>query len=210
MANRIVDITGRRFGRLVAVRLTTERRSKQCVWECICDCGKAVLVPAGSLRQGSKKSCGCLLRGSRRCRSHGMSGSPTYKSWEAMKQRCSNPNNTRYADYGGRGITVCDRWQSFEHFLQDMGERPDGTTLDRVDNNLGYCPENCCWSTPKQQCSNRRKPRSRADVGVYFDSRKKKKQWYAEIKRLGVKQFLGYYGTKEEAMQARRQVEGGR
>jgi len=82
--------------------------------------------------------------------------SPTYKSWHMMKQRCLNPNYTQYKDYGGRGVTVCDRWLLFDNFLKDMGARPEGTTLDRKDHTGGYTPENCRWSTHKEQQRNRR------------------------------------------------------
>lgn len=84
------------------------------------------------------------------------SDTPTYRSWYAMKARCINPNNSRYASYGGRGITVCDTWMSFTNFLSDMGERPEGHTLDRLDNSLGYSPSNCRWASSKQQAQNKR------------------------------------------------------
>ncbi len=85
--------------------------------------------------------------------------SPTYKSWLGMWERCENPNSPRFKDYGGRGITVCDRWEDFICFLEDMGERPRGMTIDRKDNNDGYMPDNCRWATPKEQCRNRKNNR---------------------------------------------------
>lgn len=133
-------------------------------WTARCDCGtektvkrKEVLRPGGGLR-----SCGCLQReavaqmGRDRNRTHGMKNTPTYRSWTSMRNRCQNPRNVAYANYGGRGIAVDPRWDDFAAFLADMGERPDGCTLDRVDNGLSYQPGNCRWATAKEQSRNRR------------------------------------------------------
>lgn len=162
----VPDLTGQSFGRLNVVR-RSGTRSKQAMWLCSCSCNApdAILEVSGSdLRRGHTRSCGCLLGdviramgGGRRTHGHSAHGrSRTYVSWEAMHQRCRNPNKDGFERYGGRGITVCERWRDFENFLADMGERPAGKTLDRYPNPDGdYEPLNCRWATPKEQQANR-------------------------------------------------------
>jgi len=125
--------------------------------ECRCSCGSLFVAKTAYLIKGSTNSCGCLKHKTHECytKSHGKYGTPTYNSWNTMLARCRNPNHTFFHRYGGRGITVCQRWYVFENFFADMGERPAGTTLDRIDNDRGYEPDNCRWSTNKEQFSNR-------------------------------------------------------
>lgn len=144
------------FGNLTVVEEAEERnRNNHIMYLCECSCGNKKEVLGSSLRSGSTRSCGCLNVTCRQ--THGMESTPTYRCYQQMKQRCYNENHKRFKDWGGRGITVCDRWlESFENFFEDMGEKPESCTLDRVDNEKGYSKENCKWSTPKEQAKNRR------------------------------------------------------
>lgn len=157
------DLTGLRFGRLVVVGFIGKNINRNATYQCRCDCGATRTLLATYLLTGHTKSCGCLKIDMLRAKMlvHGHSTktrtSPEYYSWANMIQRCENPNNNRYKDYGGRGIKVCERWKSFKHFLQDMGPRPVRHTLDRKDNAVGYNPDNCKWSTTRDQNLNRRK-----------------------------------------------------
>lgn len=128
-----------------------------------CSCGNEKILEKGNVNSGGTKSCGCLKKNKMRKEktTHGMSKTPTYKSWVQMKTRCLNKNYKEFFYYGGRGIKICERWMSFENFLEDMGERPNGKTLDRIDNERGYSPENCKWSIPKEQSMNRRNVKSK-------------------------------------------------
>lgn len=158
---------GERFGRLVALERVSAPGAHSVAWMCRCDCGSTTRVASSSLRSGNATSCGCRQRElagaqGRSNATHGHSRhhqpTPTYRSWSSMLARCTNPSDHAWADYGGRGIRVCDRWrESFEAFLADMGERPEGKTLDRFPNCDGnYEPGNCRWATDLEQQNNRR------------------------------------------------------
>lgn len=167
---RHVDVSGVRFGRLVALeRSATASPNRSYSWRCQCDCGAIAEINIRYLRNGDTRSCGCLKADSTRStmttHGHTVGGkSKTYQSWKAMRLRCTSPRSTYFSLYGGRGITICDRWNSFENFLEDMGERPCGSTIDRIDRNGNYEPRNCRWATAAEQVQNSSKARICADT----------------------------------------------
>lgn len=172
-------IPGKKYNRLKAIRFV-EMIGINPRWEFLCDCGKTVICQAVHVKHSHTKSCGCLNMES--ATKHGMWGTPEWRAWASMKNRCYNKNVPGYHRYGGRGITICDRWRkSFENFYSDMGPRPSNNhSLDRVNNDRGYTPDNCRWATREEQMSN-----IHTNVWLWYKGRKMLQGHIA--KEIGVK-----------------------
>ena len=206
MANGPKIKIGDNFGLLTVVERASNYVSlagtKHSRWKCECLCGNVVVVRASSLSCKDTKSCGCYRE--EYFVTHGLTGTAEWWSWAGMRQRCLNPAHASYANYGGRGIFVCEAWlRSFEAFLQDMGKKPsDQYSLERIDNDGPYSKDNCKWENRANQAFNQRmrKENTSGVVGVSF---KGIGRWEASINEKGAKEFLGTFATLEEAAEVR-------
>lgn len=160
------NLSGQTFGYLTvesrAPNKCTPKGAKCTMWNCVCICGKQFEVHACALKSGNTTSCGCehFKRTRNRMTTHGMSKTGAWRSWQNIRKRCMNPDYPFFENYGGRGITVCERWkESFENFFSDMGPRPQGMSIERMENDSGYSPDNCFWASDHTQRRNKRTTR---------------------------------------------------
>jgi hypothetical protein len=157
MGRRKFELQNQKFGKLTVISEAGTNKDRQALWNCLCDCGQKCIVRGFMLAQGGTRSCGCLRAEIRY--KHGMPDTSTYYVWSHMIQRCTNPRNVAYKNYGGRGIAVCKEWLTFTNFFRDMGERPKDHFLERIDNEQGYYLGNCKWATRQEQNRNKRNNR---------------------------------------------------
>lgn len=205
---KVIDLVGQRFGRLVVIE-EAGRKNANAIWKCQCDCGNEYVARSNTLRRGVTTSCGCVCREKARERAtvHGMTGTTEFETWSSMVQRCSNPAHEHYKNYGARGIRVCERWSEFKNFYTDMGAKPKGLTLDRIDNHKGYSPDNCRWTDARTQAANTRRVEFSATgiVGVW--KRRDSGKYRAVMRIDGTLVSAGTYECLDDAVRARRKLE---
>lgn len=209
------DLTNMVFGKLTAVSYYGKTNRRQSLWNCRCECGNKKVILAPSLKSGATTSCGChnIQKIKERFTTHGhkvqsRKGTPEYRSWASMMTRCKNENSEKYEYYGGRGITVCERWNDFANFFADMGKRPDGRySLDRIDVNGNYEPSNCRWASLNTQRRNIRPgEQNKSNVtGVTWN--KDRQKWQVRISHKGIQYHLGLFEDLKEAKRVRKEAE---
>ena len=191
------NLTGQRFGYLTVLEEAEKDNTEQLQWHCQCDCGKQVIVRGSDLRSKSTTSCGCYRK--RKLTKHGQSTrtrgeTSTYQCWKTMLARCYNPNNISYKNYGGRGIRVYRKWWKFKNFYKDMGDKPKGLTLERINNDGDYRPSNCKWATQQEQNRNIR------CKGYSWNKNRQKWHAYIAVNRKMI--YLGLHENEKDAQQA--------
>lgn len=199
LRKREKDMTGLTFNRLTVISPSEKIRGGERYWYCQCQCGELCCVRGANLRNGGSKSCGCINKEHmvKRNTTHGQRFTPTYQTWLNMIQRCTNPKASYYYRYGGRGITVCLRWrESYENFLFDMGTKPEGLTIDRIDSNQGYFPGNVRWASQQEQAVNKDQVRNAKGY-----SKHKSGKFGSRIHINSKLIYLGTFDTPEEAQE---------
>lgn len=194
----MINLRGKKFNRLLVISESSKRdNSGTTQWNCRCECGSELTVRGINLRNGNTKSCGCYNREMKAaiCRSrtqHGLTGTPTYQTWQNMLRRCNVPRSDKYPIYGGRGIKVCEQWHKFSNFLRDMGEKPIKMTIDRINNNGNYEKSNCRWASSRDQSNNTR----RNHIIEYNGQRKTLEEWsrFLKIPRNTIKNRINLLG----------------
>ena len=203
---KFLNLTGHTYGRLTVLSYADKKGTKH-RWNCQCECGGVAITASSNLRTGHTKSCGCAVK--EVMTTHGMYDSPEYKAYMGMKERCCSKGSQRYASYGGRGISICGRWlESFDKFFADMGERPTSDhSIDRINNDGNYMPNNCKWSTRSEQARNKRilKANKSGVTGVFWI--KSNQKWLASISIKGKSKYLGTFTRKADAIESRKRGE---
>jgi hypothetical protein len=201
---KLVDRKGQRFGRLLVIEEAGRSASKKVMWRCACDCGKETVVPAGGLVTGNTTSCGCVLK--EKITKHGGWKNASYNTWRAMMRRCYKEQDKDYPRYGGKGVSVCERWHDYLNFVADMGEPVGDETLDRKDVYGNYEPDNCRWAGVKTQNRNLR-VRANSVTGVTGVSKTNSGTYMAKV-TVGKKAFYSKcFKTVEAAAAARKELE---
>lgn len=207
------DFVGKSFSRLRVIERLENDKWNSTMWLCECECGNLSKVRASDLIKEKQKSCGCLKKEQssetgKKSKTHGMKGERPYQIWDCMKQRCLNPKSNNYKNYGERGVSVCEKWMTFEGFWEDMQEGySEHLSIDRIDVSGNYCKDNCKWSTYSEQGYNKRKicTNKSGRTGVCWD--KNSCKWEAKIVFQGKKIYLGRYESFEDAVKAREEAE---
>ena len=206
MGRKKIDLTGLRFQRLIVLKYSHSDTRKSSYWFCKCDCGTLSTVRGSHLKTGQTQSCGCLNYQTkhghaRRCFKN--KSTPTYNSWLSMRTRCLKETNKAYHYYGGRGITICKRWDKFENFLEDMGERPLKKSLDRINTNGDYEPKNCRWASDTEQARNKRgKAKGSSKYKGVIRIKNGDRPWRARIRAEDGLRCLGVYRFESVAARA--------